>query len=83
MTQTKKTFLTPAKRFEASRIVLGLSKGRICKELGTSEHIYKNVLNGRTHLPAEWVSYMEEKYRVSYNWVLLGRGDIFIPRIPS
>lgn len=83
MEKVKNSLLTPALRFEATRIVLRLSKGRLCKELDTSMHIYKNVLAGKTKLPAEWVSYMEQQYRVSYNWVLLGRGDIFIPRLPQ
>ena len=82
MEKSKSFFLSPAKRFEATRVVLNMSLERIAKELETSRHIYKNVVTGRTPLPAEWVSYMEEKYRVSYNWVLLGRGDMFIPRLP-
>lgn len=73
--------LTPSRRFEAARIVLNLSKETLYKELDTTRTIYKHMLMGKKKLPLEWAGHMEEKYRVSINWLLVGKGDILIPKV--
>ena len=80
MKPKKRQPLIIARRFDASRVVLGITVGSLCKELETSRHIYKNIMSGRTPLPADWVDYMELTYRISYAWVLGGHGDMFLPQ---
>ena len=77
----QKRSIVLARRFEAARVVLNIKVGRICKELETSRHIYKNVMIARTPLPIEWVDYMEQRYGISYIWILGGHGDMFIQRV--
>lgn len=74
----KNRTLVLARRFDAARVVSNIPVGRLCQEVKTTRHIYKNVMAARTPLPIEWVDHMEQHYGISYAWVLSGRGDMFI-----
>lgn len=56
------------------------SIAEVCRECGINRRNFYNKKNGVWGLktiPVAWLSVMCEKYRVSPEWLLLGKGEMF------
>ena len=70
--------ITPNRRFEAMRTMLGLEKKQLCEVLGTHFRLYTDTVTDKKILPAEWIEILYTKYSVHPHWIITGENPMFL-----
>lgn len=56
-----------------------LTQTELAPELGCKVSKFTEILKGRMSAGSDLMSFLCEKYDVSADWLLTGRGDVFVP----
>ena len=65
-------------RLSESIRLLSLNKTKFAKEIGVSSGNLTDWIKGRTKPTAEVLVRIHEKFNININWLLTGKGDIFV-----
>lgn len=65
-------------RFKRFREAIGKTQTQLAEELQVYQSTITNIEVGKTFPNIKYLHYFHEKYRLNSNWLLNGRGDIFM-----
>ncbi len=67
------------KRLLQFRKAIGKTQRELAEELNVYQSTITNIEQGKVYPNIHFLHYFNEKYRLDINWLLTGKGDIFIP----
>ncbi len=68
-------------QLEELRLHLKLAKYELAKEIGITQQTYTNYITGRREMLLSVAKEISLKYDISLDWLLLGRGMMFLSEI--
>lgn len=74
---------TENERIKFLRLQLKFAQGDFAKELGIKQGSYSDIERGRTTISSTVMRVIQQKWGVSPNWLILGKGEIFLNDIDS
>ncbi|MFL1707047.1 hypothetical protein ACHJH3_08595 [Campylobacter sp. MOP7] len=72
---------TIGERTEAIRRLERKSVTKFCEIIGASRHLYNKAKISKYPFYAEWVLRISETFKVNFNWLYYGKGEIYIKNL--